>query len=253
MTGRKLPQPDAHLPTIHDSRALMLEDLVRLVEAAPVPPLTPDIARQATVVGNVLAKRTQRTRQVSFQYLHRLYGLDERTDAGQVFFRLLRNQPAARGQLAAVLGLQRDRLLRSSLPFILSFREGQMVEAAALGTLLRESGETFNDRTLGSVVQKLLLSWSQAGWVSSSLKKHRLAVEPLPESVAFALFLGHQDGRRGLALLDSLYMQAFASSPDTLDELAYQASKLGYLSYRRIDDVLEIQFPQLQASAGQRV
>lgn len=248
------PQPSSRgkgedfLTTVHDSRTLMLKDLVTLVDALAGEMVTPDRAREAVVTDNVLGKKTHRTRQKSFQYLQRLYSLDEHQAPGQLFFRLFRVHQAAQGQLAALQVLSVDRLFQATLATLLSCEENQPVEAAMFVAPVRGTGAEYRDITLESCTRNLISSWSQAGWLTARLKKRRLRVDPLPESVAFALYLGYQEGRRGLRLMNSRYMEAFSSSPETLDELAYQASRLGYLSYRRIADVLEIHFPHL----GQR-
>ena len=60
----------------------MLKDLVTLVDALPGESLTPGWAREAVVDDNVLGKKIHRTRQKSFQFLQRLYGLDEHRAPG---------------------------------------------------------------------------------------------------------------------------------------------------------------------------
>jgi len=233
------------LGTVHDSRTLMLADLSLLVDHLADQAITPASARQAVIEDNVLGKKTVRTRESSLRYLARLYTLDEANGSGRLFFPLFRTQPTARGQLAALQGLARDRLLQVSLPVILKLTEGQSIDWPTLAIELGELEVKLRTTTLKSSAQNLLSSWGQGGWLSPTKKKRRIPVMPLPEAVAFALYLGHLEGRRGLALFDSRYLEALGSSPDTLDELAYQASRRGYLTYRRIADVLDIQFPKL--------
>lgn len=225
----------------------MLKELNLLVDAFFGEVITLVRAREAVVVNNVLVKKTQRTRQVTFKYLQRLYGLDEQNPQGLLFFQLFRTRTAAQGQLAALQVLSVDRLFRATLSTLLNCEENQPVKAVMLVASVQATGADYRPTTLKSCTENLLSSWSQAGWLSAGTQKRRIKVTPLPESVAFALYLGHQEGLRGLSLLDSPYIQAFGASHDTVDELAYQASKLGYLSYRRIADVLEIQFPQVQS------
>ena len=223
----------------------MLADLSRLVDHLADQVITPANTRQAVIEDNVLGKTTVRTREASLRYLARLYTLDETRGPGRLFFPLFRAQPAARGQLAAIQGLARDRLLQVSLPIILNLMEDQLIDWSTLALQLEEFEVNLRETTRKSSAQNLLSSWGQAGWLSPTLKKRRRPLTPLPEAVALALYLGYLEGNRGLALLGSRYVQALCSSPDTLDELAYQASRRGYLTYRRIADVLEIQFPQL--------
>lgn len=241
------PSSSVQLGTVHDSRTLMLADLSLLVDHLADQAMTPASARQAVIEDNVLGKKTVRTREASLRYLTRLYTLDEANGSGRLFFPLFRTQQAARGQLAALQGLARDRLLQVSLPVILKLTEGQLIDWPSLAVHLRESEGNLRATTLKSSAQNLLSSWGQGGWLSPTMKKRRILVTPLPEAVAFALYLGYIEGRRGLALLDGQYFEALGSSPDTLDELAYQASRRGYLTYRRIADVLDIQFPKLTA------
>ncbi|WP_158680026.1 hypothetical protein [Deinococcus sp. NW-56] len=231
-------------PTVHDSRTLMLEDLSRLLEHLPPGEAAPEALRPLVLDENVLGKGTVRTRAASLGYLRRLYPL-EAALMHTPLFRELWQVPETRGSLALLLALDHDRLLTQSVPFVLSLTVGQPVTWPDLVRFLREEGTRYTETTLGSSARNLLSSWTQAGWLSRQVPKRRTRPPVTAEVVTLALLLGYRQGGRGLALLETPYAHVLDSSPETLDHMAFEASRRGWLTYRRIADVLEVTFPGL--------
>jgi len=64
----------------------------------------------------------------------------------------------------------------------------------------------------------------------------------------FALLLGWLDGHRGLALFDTLWAKLASTGPNDLDALAFAASNRDWLRYKRLGDVVEIDFAPFLAS-----
>jgi hypothetical protein len=64
-------------------------------------------------------------------------------------------------------------------------------------------------------------------------------------SVAYALLLGYLCGERGEALFQTPWAQLLDAPPYVLHELAFQASREGWLEYRRTGGVTEVGFSYL--------
>lgn len=243
-----MTRPSSCAPTVHDSRTLMVEDLSRLLAHLPPGAAALGTLRPLVLDENVLGKNTSRTRAASLGYLRRLYPL-----GGSLMhcapFRELWHSTEARGALALLLALDRDRLLARSAPFVLSLPVGQAVTWPDLVRFLQAQGERSSEKTLGSSARNLLSSWSQAGWLSRQVPKRRTRPPVTPEVAALALLLGYRRGARGLALLETPQARVLDSSPDTLDELAFAAARRGWLTYRRVADVLDVTFPGWEDAA----
>lgn len=217
----------------------MTGDLRSLLDA--VPEGTRDAYRAAVVDDNVLLKQTARTRTASWKYLQRLYSFN-----GSIFAKLVelhRANPEALPLLALLMGLAHDHRLRDSAEYVLPVPQGTVIEQEALGEWMAERwGPASSPKTRISMGQNLLSSWAQSGHLKGLRVKRRMRATPTPEAVAFALHLGYLEGARGVMLYRTVYAQALDAAEGELDDLAYRASTLGYLGYRRIADVLEITF-----------
>jgi hypothetical protein len=66
-----------------------------------------------------------------------------------------------------------------------------------------------------------------------------------------ALFLGYLHGARGQLLFDSEYMRILDCSSDKAIELAESASRRGWIVFKRIGNVIEVQFPNLLSQQEQ--
>ena len=229
--------------SVHTGRTLMLGDLSAALEAAgPGADLGP-ATRQGIVDANVLGKRTPRTRLASWQMLNRLYGLSDTAPATQAFAGLWAVSPAARPQLALLRALERDALLRLSAPWIVAQPPGQAVTPTGLAAELAQLGVVYSDKTLKSVSQNLLSSWTQAGWLAGTVRKQRSPVTWQPAAAAYLLHAAFLQGQRGAALFDTPTATLLGLDAGQLDALAFAASQDRLLSYRRLADVVEITFP----------
>lgn len=230
---------------VHASRTIMLEELTKLfdwVEAGSL--LT---AYQAAVQDhNCLGKRSGRTRQLTARHLAELYGLDPVNPiyAGLRYF--WSRDVAARPQLALLAALARDSLLRDIAPVILAKNPGEAVPREEVEEAIdKQWPERFSPATRKSAAQNVNSSLTKAGYLTGRIKKIRCQLEPTTASAAFALYLSWLQGGRGELLLQSFYCKILDVSADRLLELAAQASSRGWMVMRRVDSVVDIDFPAL--------
>lgn len=195
---------------------------------------------------NCLAKRSGKTRNLTARHLNELYGLDPANPihAGLRFF--WARDMAAHPQLALLAAAARDRLLHDLLPAILEVTPGTVVSREWVEELIEARWpERFSFATRKSVAQNINSSLTKAGYLSGRVKKFRRQLEPAKGAVAFALYLGWLQGGRGELLLQSEYLKLLDTGTDRLLELAAQASARGWLVMRRVDSVVDIDFPTL--------
>jgi hypothetical protein len=63
--------------------------------------------------------------------------------------------------------------------------------------------------------------------------------------VSYALFLGHLCGVRGEALFSTEFARLLDCSSGRSVELAEEASRRGWIVFKRVGKVMEVQFPNL--------
>ena len=68
---------------------------------------------------------------------------------------------------------------------------------------------------------------------------------PTPGTVSLALLLGYLTGLRGESLFKSDYTRMLDCSFDKTIELAEDASRRGWISLKRVGQVVEVLFPNL--------
>lgn len=103
----------------------------------------------------------------------------------------------------------------------------------------------FSPATLKSTAQNINSTWTQSGHLTGRVKKVRAQASATPGSVAYALLLGYLTGARGQALFKTEYARLLDCSFDRLVELAEQASRKGWIVFKRVGDVIEVLFPSL--------
>lgn len=230
----------------HAARTLMLVELTALLSGVEPPAAAKTDYLKAIQQANCLGKRSEKTRALTYRHLVSLYALDTRF----ALFRALRffwsrdrdGQPL----LAALCAVARDPLFRASADFILPFPEDALVTREALEAFIdhQEPGR-FSPATLKSLAQNLNSSWTQSGHLCGRVRKRRSRARPTPGAVAFALFLEHLSGQRGESLFKGEHSKILDGSQDTLIEFAEDASRRGWMSFKRVGPVVEVRFPTL--------
>jgi hypothetical protein len=111
--------------------------------------------------------------------------------------------------------------------------------------LEKENPERFSEATLKSTAQNINSSWTQSGHLQGRVKKIRSQPEVTPGAVAYALLLGYLQGVRGEELLSTEYMKLLACAKVKAVELAEDASRKGWIVFKRVGNVIDVAFPNL--------
>lgn len=230
----------------HTARTMMLEDLQLLIRYVKNPDSLKNEYLKAITEDNCLGKRSMKTRILTGKHLVYLYALDPST----TIFRALRyfwerdidGQPL----LSLLCSYSRDSLLRLSAPFIFKFTDGETVYREDLEEFIEEKEPgRFSEATLESTAQNLNSTWTKSGHLIGKAKKIRSRAVATPGSASYALFLGYLLGVRGEALFMTEYIRLLDCSVARSIELAETASRRGWIVFKRIGNVMEVQFPNL--------
>jgi len=225
----------------HTSRTMMLTELDFLLGALS-PSATRDQYRAAVIEENVLGKRSVSNRKLSFQRLSELYGLDPSLPLFRILRHLWEQDPQARPLLALQCSLARDPLLRATAPAILNAKIGQPLGTPDLDAALQQAHSIrLNPSILNKVARNAGSSWTQGGYTAGRSKKVRTQPCVTPGNMAFAAVLGTFQGARGELLLDTPWVGMFGKSRSELYALAHTASMRGWLTYRNLGAVIDLQ------------
>jgi len=234
----------------HTSRTVMIDDLRRLLAATPATAVRADY-RRLIVEENILGKRTIATRKLSATRLGEIYGLD----TGVILFRALRYfwdyDEAGKALLAGICAHARDPLLRMTSPVVLPTPVGEVVTTQQLyDALSLATGDRFNANILHKIARNASSSWEQTGHLVGRNTKTRHQATATPATTAYALLLGYLTGMRGLRLFETYWVSLLDANHDTIDTMAFAASRQGWLEYRRIGSVVDISFNMLLHTLG---
>ena len=198
--------------------------------------------KQRVVEDNCLGKPTASTRRLSFQRLSELYSLD-------VLRRLWSMDTRTQPQLAVLVALARDPLLRCSASTILKLRVGDEFSRADAEAALQTCTEgRLNESILAKVVRNCASSWAQAGHLEGRTFKRRRQVEPHFVSVTMALAVGFLAGFRGEALFSSPWIRVLDLEPTAARQFALEAKRAGLLDLRISDKIVDLQLERLDRS-----
>ena len=230
----------------HTSRTMMLEELGALLTYVDCPKADKSDYLQAIDDENCLGKRSRKTRVLTYRHLVNLYSLD-RTN---VLFRALlyfwnrdiKGQPL----LALLCTYARDSIFRSTAPFILKFPEGATITRESLEEFIegQELGR-FSKATQKSTAQNINSTWTKSGHIYGRARKVRAHANPTAGNVSYALLLGYLSGVRGQALFQTEYTKLLDCTFEKAIELAEEASRKGWVVFKRVGDVIEVLLPNL--------
>lgn len=229
------------------SQTIMVSSLSALVQLLP-PGAPTDSYRTAVIDENVLGKRTVGAREWAFRQLRRFYALDP----ASLLFRALRDlwpdsepdQPL----LAMLCAMARDPVLRASAPMVLATDIGAAVGPEDFEKVIDEVFPgAYRASTRRGTAQKLASSWQQSGHLDAQTpsRKVRARSTSSPSSLAYALLLGHLQGVRGAALLDTPWSQVLDQPRSRLIDLGVAASQRGMLEFRNAGGLIDVSFHEL--------
>jgi hypothetical protein len=227
----------------------MLPDLTTLLDAVPGD-ASHEAYRQAVQENNVLGKKTASTRLWAYKKLRELYALDPEVP---VFSELRARWSAGlegRPLLALLAALARDSLLRASVPAITESKPGMPVTRDDFrDAIVHVRGGRFSEETIKAIVSHLYTSWTESGHLTGQRDRTRVAVTPTPAVTTYALALGYLTGRRGELLFSTLWTLVLDAPSAVLHDHAREASRLGWLTYRGIGNIIDVTFPALDSRA----
>lgn len=230
----------------HTARTMMLEDLKCLLARVSQSDSSNRDFYQAVVDENCLGKRSVKTRELTIKHLIELYALDDCI----TIFRALRyfwtRDVGGQPLIALLCTYARDDLLRISAPFIQGFSQNEIVSKEAFEKYIEQKfPNRFSEVTLKSITRNLNSTWTKSGHLIGKSKKIRAKAFATPGSVSYALFLGYLTGTRGEQLFNSVYVRLLDCTPTHAIELAEDASRRGWITFKRVGDVMEVLFPNL--------
>jgi hypothetical protein len=231
----------------------MLAELSDLLESTPRTARRDDYSF-AILEGNVLHKRTSAGKIQARQRLIELYGLDLEIPLFRVFRGFWDSAGEARPQLALLLALARDPLLRATAPPILDLPiDSELGRQTVTNAVIAATGGRLNASVADKVVRNTSSSWTQSGHLKGRARKFRREVAPTPLGVSFALVLGYLLGVRGRPLFETEWMAIFDGSFEKKLEAAVEAKRSRRLDLRYGGEVVEVSFPGLLTAEEEEV
>lgn len=228
--------------TLRSVRSIMLPELTALLGTVPSDGGL-DAYRAAMLDHNVLGKATASTRDRCAERLVELYALDPSVPVFAGLRHVWDLDPSSRPLIACQCSVSRDPFMRATASLILHSSEGDEVSKAAFVQCLdHASGGRLGETTLGALAGGVRSSWTQSGHLQGRVRKRRSRVSAEAAAAVYGLFLGRLSGFGGVSLFDSPWCRLLDRTPTEVDELAFEASRRGWLTYRRMGSVVEIEF-----------
>jgi hypothetical protein len=103
----------------------------------------------------------------------------------------------------------------------------------------------FSPATLKSVAQNVNGTWTHAGHLEGRSQKMRSWAVATTGAVAYALLLGYLTGVRGYQLFFTDYVRLLDCPAERAIEMAEEASRKGWIVFKRVGTVMEVLFPVL--------
>ena len=245
MEGSHITESDFVLGTLRTtaSHTIGIPHLVELLRE--VPSNAPaEQYRQAVVEGNVLGRPTLAGRQRSFRHLRELYFLDPTRPEFTALRRFWDIDTESHQLLAGLLAFTRDEVLRASFAAIKDLPVGTGVTSADLtAAVAAQFGNEMSESTLGKTGRNTGACWTQTGHLAGRAKKVRTEVEARPVAIAYAAYLGHLAGGRGLGVLDNPWSQILGLAPGRTLEALRDAHTQGLLDLLVAGNVVDVSFP----------
>ena len=230
----------------HLARSMMLEELTSLLSYLEDSQASKDEYFKAIVDDNCLRKRSSKTRSLTARHLADLYSLDSNITIFKALLYFWNRDEPARPLLAILCTTVRDNVFRSSIPFVFSFAEGQIISREKLEIYIDNlEPDRFSKATLKSTARNINATWTKSGHLTGRIKKIRTIVRATPGAVSYALLLGYLKGARGELLFETEYIKMLDCSVEKAIELAQDAARSGWIVFKKVGNVIEALFPNI--------
>jgi hypothetical protein len=227
----------------HSSRTIMLDELSLLANSCH---FRGDVTK-AILEDNVLGKSTSSGRALTLQRLKELYSFDPSSPIFRVFAGLYHRDPTALPQLALLVAMARDPLLRASARPIVGLAPGSELTREALRNAIGAVvGGRMNEAVLDKVVRNTASSWTKTGHLVGRMIKRRARIRPNATAFAFALWLAHKAGFAGADLFENAWINALDIEHAAARSLAERAHAAGLITFRFIGDGFELDVTPLE-------
>lgn len=228
----------------HTARTMMVSDLTLLLDWVEDPTATRQSYIDAIVEKNCLRKTSISNRRISARHLIELYGLDPSVTIFRPLRFLWERDEQARAHLALLSSYVRDSILHEIAAKIVELPLGISITREHTERWINElQPGRFSGVTLASVAKNINSTWTQAGYLTGKVHKARTKSQPSAGAVTYALFLAYLSGARGIELFHTKYVTILDCSVAEAMDLAQDASRFGWITFRRVAQVIDISFP----------
>jgi hypothetical protein len=229
----------------------MLTEVRELLHAVPSDSDI-DVYKRAVIADNALGKQSDSARQRTFRYLRELYGLDLAHGPFRILRVLWEVEAETQPLLAMLSALSRDPALRATAPAILAARLDEALTSHDLAaSVQRENPGDYKDSVAAKIGRNALSSWQQSGHLvaTSRTTKARACAICRPPAVAYALFLGREEGGAGQGLFATLYARVLDVAAQVARDQAFEAAQRAWIDYREVGGIVEVGFRGLERGA----
>lgn len=228
----------------HSARTIMVNELELLFSYVKDIDAPKQTYIDAIVSDNCLGKPSTNSRIITSQIISTMYGFDPEIP----LFRLLRfffsKDSEGHALTAALCAYARDSIFRMTVPYIVSIEKGTSVSRSVLEEFIeKQEPGRYSVTTRASVAKNINSSWTQTGHLIGRGKKSRDEANPTVANAAYAIIIAFMLGNRGRALFDTEPVRMLDCSPGRAMELAQLASEKGWLVFKRIGEIVEVQIP----------
>lgn len=238
----------------HTARTLMLDELSQLLEHVSPLDSPADAYRLAIIDDNCLAKKSGKTRELTYGHLRQLYGLNPTIPIFRVLLYFWKREREGHALLAALCALSRDAIFRRSQEWVSQIPAGEPVSRESVEAQLSAAfPDRYSPASLKSIAQNLNSSWTKTGHLRGRREKFRQRASPTPASTAYALYLGYLTGLRGEALFYSAFCQVLEEPPKELMDKGEAAARRGWIVMKRLGNIVEVAFPNLVTDEERRL
>lgn len=230
------------------SHTIGIPHLVELLRAVPTG-ASHEQYREAVVDDNVLGRPTQTGRQRSFRHLRELYFLDPSRPEFDALRRLWDVDANAQPLIAGILAFTRDAILRASFTAIQQTPPGGIVTSDDLTKAVTAVfAVDLSESTLGKTGRNTGASWTQTGHLAGRARKVRQSIEAFPSAVAYAAYLGHLAGNRGVGVLDTPWAVLLDLPAGAALDTLRRAHAQGLIDLLVAGNVVDVSFPMIDGS-----